>query len=124
MDTVRNGKSFQKYFYDHLHGGTEAALSAALQWRDEVFKAHPVNTKLQQATHVRKNNTSGRPGVFLRKIQRTRKGKVQHYQVWQAQVPEGVTPYRSKSFSIQKYGAEQAFKLAVAAREAFEAALI
>ncbi|WP_369012470.1 AP2/ERF family transcription factor [Rouxiella aceris] len=35
-----------------------------------------------------------------------------------------VTSFRSKSFSIQKYGAEQAFKLAVAAREAFEAALI
>ncbi|MDR3413619.1 MAG: AP2 domain-containing protein [Formivibrio sp.] len=120
---MRQGKFYQKTFSDRLHDGNEAALHAALQWRDHIFEAYPANGKLFQATHVRKNNTSGRPGVFLRKVERVRRGKALRYQIWQAQTPEGMKPFKSRSFSIQKYGAEQAFKLAVAAREVFEAKL-
>lgn len=120
---MRKGKCFQKAFPDHLHDGNEGALQAALQWRDQIFEAHPASGKLFQATQVRKNNTSGRPGVFLRKIQRVRRGKIQHYQLWQAQTPEGMKPFKSRSFSIQKYGFERAYAQAVAAREVFEAEL-
>jgi len=47
-----------------------------------------------------------------------------HYRFWQAQTPDGVKPFKSKSFSLLKYGDMHAYALAVAARKKFEAALL
>jgi hypothetical protein len=64
---MRNGKIFQKRFYEHLLGGKQQTLLIAQEWRDQMFILHPIyNTPLQVATHLCKDNTSGHTGVFLR----------------------------------------------------------
>ena len=119
----RRGVLYQKRFLDHLYPSREQALLAAQQWRDQIQAEHPVFDKLHLSQTLRVNNTSGYPGVFLRTITRVRNGKVQNYRLWQAQTPEGVKPFKSKSFSILKYGDAEAYALALAARHEFEAAL-
>ena len=121
VSTKRQGKLHRKYFCDHLHGGSDAALEKARQWRDEVFASYPAHDKLYQSTFVRKNNTSGHPGVFLYKTRQvTRSGKILHYHYWQALSPRGMTPFRTRSFSVRKYGDAEAYDLALAARQEFE----
>jgi len=120
----RRGVVYQKRFPDDRYPSSEQALSAAQQWRDQIQSEHPAYGKLHLSQTLRVNNTSGHPGVFLRKVTRVRNGKVQHYRFWQAQTPDGVKPFKSKSFSILKYGDEHAYAQAVAARKEFEAALL
>ena len=61
--------------------------------------------------HKRSNNSSGVPGVhFLRPA-------VQPLGIWQAKLKLSDGRSMSKSFSVSKYGADGAFKRAVAARE-------
>lgn len=121
---MRNGKIFQKTFYEHLLGGKQQTLLIAQEWRDQMFILHPIyNTPLQVATHLCKDNTSVRTGVFLRKTVRVKNGKTQRYLFWQAQTPSGTKPFQSKSFTILKYGNDLAYSMAVAAREGFENAL-
>ncbi|AOY01801.1 hypothetical protein BJP62_15890 [Jeongeupia sp. USM3] len=116
----RQGKTRQKRFYHHLHGGEAPALAAAQQWRAQVLAEHPPYSKLDQVRKHRRNNSSGRTGVYLQTSKRVRNGRLAKHQVWQARTPEGITPIRTRSFAVRKYGDEQAFRLAVAARENFE----
>ncbi|WP_432721215.1 hypothetical protein R0381_002637 [Jeongeupia wiesaeckerbachi] len=116
----RQGKTRQKRFYHHLHGGEAQALVAAQQWRDQVLAEHPPYSKLDHARKHRSNNSSGRAGVYLLTMKRMRNGRLAIHQLWQARTPEGVTPMRTRNFSVRKYGNELAFRLAVAAREGFE----
>ena len=68
----------------------------------------------------RSNNSSGCPGVYLRRQKWCNAaGHEVEYLFWQAQTPEGVKPFRSKSFSVTRFGFDAAFDLAVEAREAF-----
>jgi len=43
------------------------------------------------------------------------------YTHWQAQTPQGVKPFRSRSFSVDRYGFDGAYALAVQARAEFVA---
>jgi len=117
-------RSFQKFFADHLHGGRAATLAVAQAWRDQIMLAHPRFSKAALSTLLRKHNTSGIPGVY-RKVQRKsgKQGKVSTHVIWQAQTPLCVIPFKSKSFSVAKFGEAEAFQLAVAARKTFEADL-
>jgi hypothetical protein len=45
------------------------------------------------------------------------------YVCWQAQTPQGVKPFRSRSFSVDRYGFDGAYELAVQARAEFVAAV-
>lgn len=118
------GRTFTKAFSDRTHGGEEAALAAARAWRDDVLRCHPPASKAELAVLVRKHNTSGRPGVFRRTMHKsTKDGRGAIHVFWQAQTPLCVTPMRTRSFSVAKFGEEGAYRLAVAAREEFEALL-
>lgn len=117
-------RDFQKYFLDHAHGGTEGALAAAQAWRDEIEAKNPRTTKRQLASLVRKHNTTGASGVYRRIVRRKSKdGRIRTYAVWQAQTPLSVVPYRTRSFSVIKFGEQEAKRLAIEARWVFEAAL-
>lgn len=120
----RPGRCFQKFFADHLFGGEASALKAAQTWRDEVQRQHPAFTKNDLASLMRKHNSSGTPGVY-RKIQRkrARNGSVSLHVVWQAQTPLALEPFRSRSFSVAKFGEEEARQRAIDARKEFEALL-
>jgi hypothetical protein len=114
-------RKYGKTFADARYGGTEKALAAAQAWRDTT-KPAPQQGKLAAAVRLRKSNTSGRAGV-RRGTHRKRysDGREVLFFNWVAKTPNTVKPARTRMFSIAKYGDRQAFRLAVAARKAFEA---
>jgi hypothetical protein len=60
-------------------------------------------------------------GVYLRR-QIVRRGDWTGECVhWQAQTPQGIKPFRSRSFSIDRYGFDGAYNMAVKARAEFVA---
>lgn len=117
----RLGKRYMKSFFDSTHGGTAQALEAAKAWRDQTFLSLPVMTKAQALTNLQPANASGVAGVG-RKIVEKEGGRI--LESWIAYSPklEGRRG-RSRQFSIGQYGEQQAFELAVKAREAFIAEL-
>ena len=121
---VRCRQEFTRCFSVARYGTLDAALAAAQQWRDEVVRSAPAMRKAEYSDIVRRNNTSGHSGVFLRRQTRhDASGRLIEHVFWQAQTPEGVRPFRSRSFAIKKFGFEKAYALAVEAREAFVADL-
>lgn len=117
---VRRGKEYLRCFSVARHGSLDAALVAARAWRDRIaHEARPL-TKAEYSQLLRSNNSSGHPGVYLRRQKkRNAAGQEVEYLFWQAQTPEGVTPFRSKSFSVSRFGFDSAFNLAVEARATF-----
>jgi hypothetical protein len=120
VSIFRQGARHSKIFSDSTYGGAEGALLAAKAWRDELFCALPVDSRAQVAVRVNSTNTSGVAGVT--RTQEMQKGKLLQCWVGYSPVIKGQSR-RSKKFSIAKYGEEQAFALAVKAREAFVAAV-
>ncbi len=78
-------------------------------------------TKRQFSQRVRPDNTSGCPGVYLKRQIVRRSDWRGEYAFWQAQTPQGVRPFRSRSFSVERYGFDTAYELAVRARAQFVA---
>lgn len=116
----RDRKTYVGHFADSHHGGKRAALEAAKAWRDERLReAQPMSSQAYYS-FIRKNNTSGVTGVFRVKLIKTRRDgtRTEHW-VWIAHSP--TKPVRARSFSIAKYGEQEAFKLAVMARKQFVA---
>jgi hypothetical protein len=116
----RKGKEHFKRFYDHLEGGTEAALKNAQVWRDSMLDQVEAMTKAELVEIRYKNNTSGNAGVFLvTRYQKREDGTFSKHVCWEARTPHGMKPSRCRSFGIEKYGYDEAYILAVAARWTF-----
>jgi hypothetical protein len=81
-------------------------------------------TKEAFSQRVKPNNTSGAPGVYLKRQVVRRGNWTGEYAFWQAQTPQGVKPFRSRSFSVDRYGFDEAFARAVQARAEFVAQLL
>jgi AP2 domain len=111
---------YNKTFAPATHGGKRVALAAAKQWRDQMLAGLPPITKQEYARQLRSSNTSGVAGVMrLNLRQESSRGNWRSYPTWVAVTPKGVSPRKSKSFSILRYGEQRAFELACAAREHF-----
>ena len=118
---TRHGNNVAKLFRVRDHGTARAALKAARVWRDGMTRALALETKQEYSQRVQPNNTSGCPGVYLKR-QLVRRGDwTGEYAFWQAQTPQGIKPFRSRSFSIDRYGFDVAYELAVKARTEFVA---
>ena len=118
---TRAGTNVAALFRAREHGGARAALKAARAWRDKTAGELRPETKQEFSQRLRPDNTSGCAGVYL-KCQVVRRGDWSgEYLHWQAQAPQGVTPFRSRSFSVGRYGFDDAYALAVAARAEFVA---
>lgn len=116
----RQGTHYRKCFSDSIYGGATEALLAAKAWRDMLLCTLPVTSKAEFVARVKATNTSGVAGVARKHAVRAG----QKLRWWVAYSPQmkGM-PRRSKNYSIEKYGEEQAFALAVKAREEFVAEL-
>ena len=115
----RQGKKHRKTFTDSMYDGKGAALLAAKAWRDQVFVTLPLDSRAQVVVRVNATNTSGVAGVHSSSD--SQGGAATH---WVANAPKTKgKPMRSRKFSIAKYGAGQAYALAVQARQAFVAEL-
>lgn len=118
---TRHGKNVARLFRVRDYGTARAALKAARAWRDGMTKALAPETKQEYSQRVQPNNTSGCPGVYLKR-QLVRRGDwMGEYAFWQAQTPQGIKPFRSRSFSVDRYGFDGAYEMAVKARAEFVA---
>ena len=81
-------------------------------------------TKRAFSQRIRLDNTSGCPGVYLMRQVVTRGDWSGEHVFWQARTPQGVRPFRSRSFSVDRYGFDGAYALAVEARAQFVAETI
>jgi hypothetical protein len=106
---TRQGEQYAKFFSDKRYGGKRKAKKAAKEFLEELeAELPPVN--LVGIKSVR--NKSGYVGVNRTKS--TSRGHT--YEYWQAFWNSGGVR-RSAKFSINKYGAREAKKLAIAARK-------
>lgn len=100
-----------KMFSDAIFGGKKEALSAALEYRDALLTAPtPAEHNLWHRTIVRRNNTSGIPGVGLFK-------RANGSERWIAFWVDENGRKRSRTFSVLTYGNRKAKQLAVAERK-------
>jgi hypothetical protein len=113
---TRKGALHTKRFRERDFGTASAALRAARAWRDDVARVHTPETKQAFSGRSFPHNTSGCPGVYLKRQVIVRRGKQYEYLHWQAQSPAGAKPWRSRSFSVDRYGYDDAYLLAVDAR--------
>lgn len=105
----RNKQRFSKSFSHITYGGSDAALTAAQAWRDEIARLHPTALKREKSERLISTNKSGIPGV------RCRLGADGKAQLWMVQTRIG-SQILLKSFSVGRYG-EKAKQLAIAERQ-------
>lgn len=106
----RCGKLYSKTFYDLACGGSKEAKAQAIAWRDVQLAELKALTLLEFHKQRRSNNLSGTSGVHFHKPPRQPLG------FWQAKIRFHDGKSIAKSFSVRKFGAREAFRLAVAAR--------
>lgn len=110
----RNNKTYSKFYSDNKYGGKDRALKIAKLARDKAVKKWEQSTTLREklkpnlvtksprnktgvigVTKYRRKNRSGTVSEYYQVTWRPRKGKV-----------------KNKIWSINKYGEEEAFKMA------------
>jgi hypothetical protein len=110
VDFTRRRQRYVHCFHDAMYSSPQAALRAALAWRDGLLAHVEAQHLVERSQARRRNNTKPVEGVhFLTP-------KHQPAGVWRArlELPDGTV--RHKHFSVGKYGNDQAFTLAVATR--------
>lgn len=110
VSIVRRGIVVKRQFSETRNGGHDGAMARATGYRDQVLGELPPYSKREYQAIVRTSNTSGITGV--------RRYRKAGHLVWEAcaQFPSGKS--KSRAFSINKYGDEEAKQLAVQARAA------
>lgn len=108
VSMVRRGRAFARTFSVKRYGSDEAALQAALAYRDELIKQHAMVSRRENHAILRANSHSGIPGVRLDECRSPK---------WVASIELAGKGTVFRSFRIDKYGPEQAFELAVQARK-------
>ena len=113
----RRNKRIEKYFADTQFGGKRGALQAAKEFRDELeIKLRPYTVK-EQAARPSTRNRSGIVGVRLAKQVDLRGEYEFTYYFWVAQWTDGKGKRKTRSFSCDRYGDEEAFRKAMRARQ-------
>lgn len=101
---------YSRTFYDLACGGAKKSKAQAIAWRDAQLAKLQALSMVEFHEQKRSNNQSGVPGVHFHKTVRQPLG------FWQAKIKLDDGKSRAKSFSVQKFGDEEANRLAVAAR--------
>ena len=109
VSMARRGRSFARTFSLRRYGSREAAIAAALAYRDGIIKQYAMVSKREYHAILRADNHSGVPGVILDTSRQSPR--------WVATISYAGRGSISKTFNIAKYGAEQAFELATRERE-------
>lgn len=106
---TRDGRR-NKMFYDSREGSPEEAFRAALLFRHELLALRPLVKKFVHAKAL-----SSDPATRI--IRKEEAGKQQPYVYWMAKWYDQDHKVRTKSFSVKRYGEEEAKALALAAAE-------
>jgi hypothetical protein len=113
----RKGETARRYFSDTIHGGRQEALAAAIVHRDILLSCHSqFEYYLWFSSRLRKNNTSGIPGVgrYERPIaSNNRRGSAYWIAAWTDEHGKS----HARKFSVSIHGERRAKHLAIAERE-------
>ncbi|OGT20083.1 MAG: hypothetical protein A2V90_07260 [Gammaproteobacteria bacterium RBG_16_57_12] len=111
VQVQRKNNIIIKMFSDSIFGGKKKALSAALEFRNALTAVpSPAERNLWHRTIVRRNNTSGIPGVGLvRRPNGTER--------WIAYWIDENGNNKSRSFSVTIHGYSRAKQLAITERQ-------
>lgn len=112
----RKGKRFEKFFADGQFGGRRAALQAAKSYRDALERRHQRYTVEEMARQPSVRNKSGIVGVRRTVQIEETDDYVYTYAFWIAQWTDGKGKRKTRSFSVDKYGEDEAYQRAVQAR--------
>ncbi|WP_141244001.1 AP2 domain-containing protein [Sphingomonas lenta] len=106
------GKRFYRYFGDRAYGSAADARDAAMTLASRNSALHLEFKALHARFHVRASSRSGKPGVTFAPKSATRRAG------WLAYWDDPLTRQRRhKFFATERYGNENAFQLACAARD-------
>jgi hypothetical protein len=113
----RKGAIIVKRFSDGIYGGKREALKAAVEYRDSFLaRDKPFDHQIWIRTRLRKNNTSGIPGVGRYEVvDNPDTGRVRAF--WIASWINEHGASRKRKFSVARYGEEEAKLLAIAERD-------
>jgi hypothetical protein len=117
VQVQRNKRVATKMFTDAVYGGKNNALQAAITYRDQLIaEVSPLEYQLWKRTILRRNNTSGIPGVSRHdKIVNPNTGARQVFWLASWVNEDGLT--RQRKFSVLRYGELQAKQLAITERD-------
>ncbi|MDN5941544.1 MAG: hypothetical protein L0H94_06650 [Nitrospira sp.] len=113
----RHNDIIVKTFSDAISGGKRKALKAAEAYRDELLRRYsPYAHAIWVRTRLRRNNTSGIPGVdrYEERVN-PHTGSVRIF--WLASWVNEQGDSRKRKFAVSHYGERHAKRLAVAERE-------
>lgn len=114
----RAGQYIHQYFADAAHGGTAQALAAALAWRDQtVAELTGVDYAVWRRELMLPTNTSGIVGVSRGFVLKKRGKRTVKFAMWTAYWQNANGKRSTRSFSVNKYGEEEAKQMAISARE-------
>jgi len=120
----RRNRVVIRYFSDNRYGGKQAAIKAALRYRDALLKdSRERRDNLWRRNRKRRNNTSGIVGVG-RYISCDRKGNRVRERIYWHAFWDGSDGRRQRKFSVNRYGERRARELACRARSQALRALI
>lgn len=110
----RRGEKFSKFFKDSDHKNEDVALKAARKFYNQLCKEHPEMTPQEHAE--RKTARTGEIIGVRRLLKVDKRWGGNNYEVWEAKWSHKKYQRRVKTFSIEKYGEEEAKRLAIDAR--------
>ena len=110
----RRGKIHSAFFTDFKHGGRRRALATAQRHHRKLLKRFKPMTRRRWAELLRRKGSSGIVGV-QRLVDRR---FAQPRTVWKATWSPKPYVVRRKQFSVRKFGARKARRLAIRARRA------
>jgi hypothetical protein len=113
----RKGEITIKMFSDGVYGGKRKALKAAVEFRRALLNQYsPVEHQLWVRTRLRRNNTSGIPGVGRYEVlANPNTGRREAF--WLASWINENGASRKRKFYVSCYGEREAKLLAIAERE-------
>lgn len=112
----RQGETTSKFFSDAASGGKRDAIAVAKEFRDAIENQTAKYTVEDLAETPSIRNRSGVVGVRLHQ-QNDQRGEFEYQSwCWVAQWTDGHGRRRTRSFSIQSHGDEEAFQMACEAR--------
>jgi hypothetical protein len=113
----RRGVIYRRHFSDGTYGGKQKSFAAAKEFRDKIIEKHPPLSMREYSSIVKKNNRSGVVGVCRYCSSETRNlPEDQQRWFWVASWPLPSGKRKRVKFSVNKYGEEAAFKMALKAR--------
>jgi hypothetical protein len=111
VQVQRGNRIVIKMFSDRIFGGKQKALAAAIEFRKPLINApSPAEHNLWHRSIVRRNNTSGIPGVGLYK-------SCYNTEKWVAYWTDENGIRKSRTFSVKIHGKRKAKQLAIAERQ-------